>query len=387
MARTWRQRGYYPRERWTPRTDPPASQRAREFILAEFFHLDRPALLRVVHLYGREYGEGARKYLEATFEKWRKNEVQPRRATQDRILHCVPRFLEPGKQFTILALYIPEFMRQLVAASRVHSLTIDALPEAFARAAEKCRESEPHLDWFVRGVFSDAEIAAFADVARYTALDRLHRSYSAVVLDLVTATRCLSDVDAKISLRYRMDELPSVIEMNGVVPLLPASAFLLPPVPAMIDRHREQYERLLLDHECEMLVSEQERAARHVVSQLDLSVFQEAIAAVSRAESIESSFQVRGAGGTFEGYLCRKNVVALKAQLWGRIAAATVGTVVLVGGLAAAFSSERLRGIAACAIWGALAAVPAMWSWVKEKHDEVRDYERGQSTRFAAVQR
>lgn len=387
MARRWRYRAYYPRERWAVRSEASASERARQVILREFFDLDGPTLARVIQLYGSEYKKGARKYLEATFDRWRTEEVKPRRSTQDRILHCVPRFLPPDKQFSILALYIPEYMSQLLAASKVQTLTIDALPQAFGDAAKKCRESEPHLDWFVRGVFSDQEIAAFADVARFTILDRLHRSYAAVVLDLVTAARCLAEVDAKISLRYRMDAIGRIIDLNGLLPALPASAFDLPPVPALVNRHREHYERLLLDHQCEMLVEDEAGLARHHVAQLDLAVFQRAISSVSRADSIESTFHVRGAGGTFEGSISRKNLLSLKGQLLGRISVASLSTLGLMAGVGAMFLSEDLQGIAACATLGALAAIPGLWSWVMEKHREVRDYERGHSARFAEVRR
>ena len=342
--------------------------------------------MRVIHLYEREYKQGARKYLEATFDKWRIGEVQPRRETQDRILHCVPRLLSPVKQFTILSFYIPEYMRKLIDASKVHNLAIDAIPRAFADAANKCRETKPNLDWFVRGVFSEDEIAAFADVVRYTSLDRLHRSYSAVCLDLAAATTHLAEVDAKITMRYRLEELGGVIELGGVVPTLPASAFDMPSVPALVVRHREQYERLLIDHHCDMLVKQEAQVVRHQVAQLDLSILENAIASVSRAESMESNFEVRGAGGTFEGTVCRKNLTVLKAQLYGRMVAAIICTLGLVAGIGAAFTSKDWRGLAVCGIWVVFAVVPAVWSWVMEKHREVSDYERGQSTRFAKVQ-
>jgi len=387
MGRRWRRRRYAAQHRWTHAQPASASERARAFVLREFFDLDGMALARVIQLYGREYGHGRRKYFESTFEKWRSGDVQPRRETQDRILHCVPRFLPPAKQFTILGFYIPEYLSHLVAASRVHNLAMEAVPSAFADAARRCRETDPKLDWFVRGVFSDAEIAAFADVARYTVLDRLHRSYGAVRLDLATATHHLAGVDAKIVMRYRLDELGGLIELNGVVPTLPATAFDMPSVPELVVRHREEYERLLLDHHCEMIVEQEAQVARHSVARLDLSILENAIASVSKAESLETSFEARGAGGTFEGTVSRKNLPALKAQLFGRIVVATLCTLGIVAGIAAAFTSKDLRGFAVCGFWIVLAAVPALWSWVIEKHREVRDYERGQSTRFAKVRR
>ncbi|MCB9858791.1 MAG: hypothetical protein H6818_24185 [Phycisphaerales bacterium] len=349
----------------------------------EFFELDEFALRRVIDLYGREHGSGPRKYFESTFQKWRSGEVQPRSETQDRILHCVPRFLSEEKQFEILSFYIPEYMNKLRAAFKVRNLVIEGVPKAFADAAEKCRRAEPGLDWFVRGVFSDEEIAAFANVARYTALDRLHRSYTAVRDDLSTAMSHLRAVDAKVTVRYRLDEPKCVIELYGSLSDLPSTAFEMPPVPDLIVRHRRQYEQQLLDHYCDMLVQQGARQARHAVAQLDLSILQTAIASVSRSESIESSFQISGAGGRFEGTVCRKNVSGLKAQRFIRMSLAGLFTFGCVAGIAAAYTSKDLRGLLPCGIWMVLAPVSALWSWSFDKHREVREYERERSTRFA----
>ena len=136
--------------------------RASDFIRNEFFNLDYTALSKVMRLYERDYGTGAYNYLMRTFHKWRRGYVGMSGQTQYRILHCVPRFLSPEKQFTILSFYIPEYMKQLVEASRIPTMTIDVVPSAFANAAKRCQETEPKLDWFVSGVFSDEEIAAYA---------------------------------------------------------------------------------------------------------------------------------------------------------------------------------------------------------------------------------
>lgn len=387
MARRYRRRRYRSRRRSPPRVGSSASERARAFVLREFFKLDQSTLNRVIQLYGREYKEGARKYFEATFDKWRKGEVRPRRETQDRILHCVPRFLPTAKQFKLLSFYLPEYLSQLAAASHVQHLTIAAVPTAFANASKRCRESEPKLDWFVRGVFSEEEIAAFADVVRYTVLGRLHRSYTAVRLDLATATSYFAGLDAKITLRYRVEELGVEIHLDGVVPTLPESAFDLPPMPALIGRNQREYERILVEHHRDMIVEQKAQDGRHAVVQLDLSILKNAVHSISKAESMESSFQARGAGGTFEGSICRKNLPALKAQSHARIGLAVLGTLGLVGGIAAAFTVEELAGLAVCGIFPVLAVVPALWSWAMEKHREVHDYERGQATRFTEGRR
>lgn len=386
MVRRWRKHRYRSQERWTvPSTETSASRKARSFVLREFFDLDRTTMKRVIRLYGREYGEAARRYFEATFEKWRRGEVEPRRETQDRFLHCVPRFLPTAKQFAILSFYIPEYMKQLTAASRVHRLTVDALPAAYSDASNKCRETAPKLDWFIRGVFSDEELAAFTDVARYTVLDRLHRSYAAVRLDLATVIAHLENVDAMVAMRYRLDELGGVVEIEGAMPPMPERAFELPPVPELVVRHSEEYKRLLLDHHCEMVAEDDARVARHAVAKLDFSILHNAIASVSGTYTMDSNFEVRGAGGTFEGTVSRKNVRALWVQLFGRMATASVCTGALVVGIVAAFMSEDLRGLAFCGMWGVLVAIPALWTWVLEKHREVRDYERGQAKRFAEI--
>lgn len=364
-----------------------AYERASDFIRSEFFSLDHATFAKIMRLYEGEYGTGAYNYLMRTFHKWRLGYVGMSGQTQYRILHCVPRFLSPAKQFTILAFYIPEYMKQLIEASHVHNMTMDAVPSAFANAAKRCQETEPKLDWFVHGIFTEEEIAAFAEVARYTALDRLHRSYAAVRVDLATTTSHLSEADASVSMCYRLDEVGCVIELNGVVPALPPTAFDLPPMPALVVRNREEYERLLRDHQCEMIAEQEGRVARHAVAQLDLSILQNAIASLSKADSVESTFQVHGAGGTFEGTVSRKNLPGLKAQLLGRITVATLGTVGLVAGIAAIFASERFGGLVVCGIWLVLGVIPAMWSWVIKKHKEVSDYERGRSTRIAKIQR
>lgn len=361
-----------------------ASAQARAFVLNEFFSLDWATMQRVIELYGREYSAGARRYLESTFEKWRRGEVQPRRQTQDRILHCVPRFMSTAKQFQTLSYYIPEYMAKLAPTSLCKRLTADAVPTAFAEAASQCRATAPQLDWFISGVFTDQELAAFTNTVRFTVLDRLSRAYQAVLRDLATITTCLANLDASVSLRYRIEAVGGQVELGGGErPSLPTQAFALPPVPELVVRHREEYEKLLAAHHCEMLLEQEAQVARHAVACLDLSVLQNAINAASRADSVESTFQMHGAGGTLEGTVCRKNLPALKAQMYGRMSVAVLGTLGLVVGLIALFGLEDLRGLAVCGFWGMLAAVPLMWSWAMEKRQEVRDYERGQTGRSA----
>lgn len=369
-----------------------AYSRACEFIRKEFFSLDYATFAKVMRLYEREYGTGAYNYLMRTYHSWRLGTVGMSGQTQYRILHCVPRVLSSAKQFTILSFYIPEFMRQVVDTSRAHKLTIDAIPTAFANAAKRCQEIQPKLDWFVCGIFTEEEVAAFVDVARYTAIDRLQQCYAGVCLDLATMADHLSDVDASVNMRYRVDELGVDIELVGLAPSLPTRAFDSPSVPNLVVKHPEEYERLLLNHDCDMLVEQDAQVVRHAVVKLDLSILQNAIESISTSESIESSFRVRGAAGAFEGAVCKKNLPGLKAQFWSRVALASLVTLGLVAGIGAAvmFESTLSKGVrdsVSLVMMGSFLGIPVMWSWVAEKYKEVRDYERGKSTRFTKARR
>lgn len=363
-----------------------ASEKAREYILREFFDLDPHTFSRVIDLYGREHGRGAQKYFEATYEKWRHGRVQPSSSTQNRILRCVPRFLSHEKQFTILNFYIPSYVTQLRTACKMHRLAPDEVPEAFASAAKRCLDTPPSLDWFVKGVFSDAELTAFSNVVRFTVLDRFRRAYAAVRMDLSSIEEYLNDLDAKLTLTYRIAELGGLVELSDGVSSLPATAFELPPAPDLVVRHRAHYETLLIEHFCEMHVETEAQIARQEVAHLDLSVLRSAIDTVSKRDSMDSSFEVTGAGGTFQGIVSRKNLTRLKAQLFARIATAVVCSGVIGIGIVALLRTKGLRDLAPCGILGVLGVIPALWSWVIEKYEEVRDYERGRRSRIAEIE-
>ena len=51
-----------------------ASVNAHDYILKKFFELDPQTIAQVIELYGREYGDGPKKYFKSTFEKWRAGE-------------------------------------------------------------------------------------------------------------------------------------------------------------------------------------------------------------------------------------------------------------------------------------------------------------------------
>lgn len=372
---------------WVPGVGRSASLQAREFILSEFFNLDGVTLHRVIQLYGREYGQGARRYLESTFDSWRNGSVTPRRDTQDRFLHCVPRYLSSAKQFTILSFYIPEFMARLMAQSNVGRIQISELSAAFTRTATRCRDTTPTLDWFVQGVFSGEEIDAFADVARYTVFDRLHRCYCAARSDLHTVTEYLSGVDANVTMEYKIETIHAIVALDGAIISLPAEPFELPRTPALVERHREQYERLLVEHHADMIAECHAQEARHSVARLDLSILKHTISSAAKRDSMDSTFVIRGGAGQFEGRIWRKNIAALKAQFAGRILAAGAGTLGLLLGIIAAFASERHQDWGGLGVIVAFIAVPWVWSWAIEKQGEIREYERAQSTGFAKILR
>jgi len=386
MGRRWRRYRYGYRQRYraypTSTRDLASSEAncAADFIRREFFEMDYATRQLVVQFYGREYGENARRYLEKTFEKWRTGEVVPRRQTENRILHCVPRFLSDQKQFSVLSFYIPRYLNQLRAAGRSQHVTLNTIPTAYANVAQRCRELEPKLDWFVEGIFSKEEVAAFAEVVRYSALDRLHRSYSAVRLDLTAAMPSLLKIDASVQIGYRIDEFSSVVPVDEHPPALPLAAFSMPTTPQLVVRHREQYEQVMVEHACDMQVQAEAQRSRHSVAKLDLSMLQKAINSVSRSDSVESNFKVCGAGGIFEGRVIRKNLPALKANLFGRITTAVLAT---IGGIAAVVALLALdSGFFICSLLLGLPLLFGLWIWVGEKYQEVKDYERSRTTRF-----
>ncbi len=371
---------------WMNHTPSTASSQARAYILNHFFDLDSETLALVVEFYGNEHGDGARKYFESTFNKWRTGNVQPRRETQDRILHCVPRFLSSEKQFEILSFYIPEYLSDTLLRSRVSRLKIEELPQAFKNAASRCVESEPNLDWFVEGVFSEEEIAAFVDVARYTILDQLHRSYAAVRFDLLTAPIHLAGIDALVNVHYHLDLLGGEVLLNGSIPTLPPIAFQMPSMPLLIVRHQQQYERLLINHEVDMLTNQNIQSSRNLVGQLDLATLRDAVASISKSDSMESQFEAHCAGGVFKGTISRKNLFALKAQLLGRITVALPSAVAMIAGVIVLVIDKDLCGFGFIVGFLSLGVILGLWGWVIEKHKEVNEYERRKAHGFTTVQ-
>lgn len=67
-----------------------------------FFALDSFKRKLVFNVYERQHGEGARKYAEATFAKWRSGKVQMGGAISDRLVRIVPRFLTFDQKYDLI---------------------------------------------------------------------------------------------------------------------------------------------------------------------------------------------------------------------------------------------------------------------------------------------
>ncbi len=358
------------------------SNDAAEFVRREFFNLSRAKLESVIGLYGRKYGDGPRRYLQGTYDKWRKGEVRISRQNEDRILHCVPRFLSDRKQFDLLSVYIPKYMRQLRETIRDQHVGLSNVSRAYSRAAHRCYETEPELDWFAKDVFDENELETFAEVIRYSMLDRLHRSYSAVRNDLMKAVPVLMSMDTGISISYSIGELACEVTIDAQLPRLPDTAFELSSPPELIERHQEQYERMIFDHRCEMLTQAKEQEAKDGVAQLDLAILRETIESLSRSESMESDIEIQGAGGVFRGRIWRKNLGILRLHLFTRVALAVISTGAAAAGVWLLWVFETQCWIA-CGGFLAFFAVIGIWQWAFEKYEEVRDYERCRTARLA----
>ncbi len=362
---------------WRAAGNHAAYMQSTQYIRKEFFGLPPATLSEVLSVYEEEYGAGARDYLVRTLPNWRTGRVGMSGQTQTRILHCVPKFLSPAKQFAILSFYVPEFERRVIGTAGTRGISVSDVPSVFASIAKRCRESEPQLDWFVQGVFSRSEIAAFANVCRFTVLDRLQRSYAAVRLDLVTVAQAFTELDASVHLHYRIDEIDEKVSLAGLIPALPPHGFDLPVAPQLIVQNRGEYERLLINHHCQMVTQQESGASRNAVAQLDIAIIGRAIHSLSLRESMESTIQLRGAGGTLEGSIRRLNLSSLKAKSAGRMAVAGLGTSALLAGLIASMFSERFEGFAACGVLALVVGIPIMWIWATALQTEVREYERG----------
>ena len=136
-----------------------------------------------------------------------------------RILEIVPAILSRQDQLKLLEIYIP-FLQQSLAETFRESLGNKVIPllelSTFYRSAEEmAKKVSLPVDWFVKGVFTEDELAHFQEIIRFLLIPRLERSFTNVVSDLIALHNACREQSLQIELNYRISALGAQVELES----------------------------------------------------------------------------------------------------------------------------------------------------------------------------
>ena len=196
-----------------------ASSEAMKFVRQAFFSLDYSRLERYFNQYGRQHGSSSASYARRTYPSWKSGAVGMSGQTATRILEIVPAILSRQDQLKLLEIYIP-FLQQSLAETFRESLGNKVIPllelSTFYRSAEEmAKKVSLPVDWFVKGVFTEDELAHFQEIIRFLLIQRLERSFTNVVRDLIALHNACREQSLQIELNYRISALGAQVELES----------------------------------------------------------------------------------------------------------------------------------------------------------------------------
>ncbi|RYZ86793.1 MAG: hypothetical protein EOP06_13835, partial [Proteobacteria bacterium] len=196
-----------------------ASTEASRFVRQAFFSLEPARLERYFAQYANENGATSAAYARKTYDKWRSGVVGMSPETATRLLKIVPRILPRYDQLKLLEIYVP-YLQQSLAEMFLESLRREIIPalelvSSYQKAEEMAKKVPLPVDWFVKGVFTDQELAHFEEVIRFLLIHRLESSFRSVVSDLITLHNACAEKPFAITLRYQISFLGAQVDLES----------------------------------------------------------------------------------------------------------------------------------------------------------------------------
>jgi len=352
-----------------------------KFVRNEFFNLDQLGFDRFLYLYERKYGPGPTQYVKKIYSSWRSGMTKMVRKTEERILICVPPVLNKEKQFKLLAIQIPEIIRQQKKGFKDLEMCTSNLVEVYNKAAQNVVKRQYNLDWFVSEVFPPEELEEFLNVIKYTMLDCLKQSYQSVCKDLNQLDNYIPKTSGAVQISYNISLFSRNLKFD-VFPLPNFHALKLPMIePLFVTKFQYYYKKFLLDHAIKQY---KEEAIGQVNNQIAISDV-EAVAAqlkkIGNDQEYDTSLDIKGNGGSIHLHLQKKNLGRLQNEIViGYFKLLLIICAVCVGGYWVL--EQELYAILFIGGFFLLSFLVATWDNIKDLEREVRKYERKRRTQF-----
>jgi len=345
------------------------------FVQKKFFSLESWEFRALAHAYGVKYGEGAQRYLLATYEKWRTGHTRMAGKTRRRILECVPPFLDKGDQFKILSFYMPPIIARQRNRLRLKSVQLSSLYKQYVALANAIEEADYNLDWFVKGLFTEEELDEFLQTVKYTVSDLLQRSYEAVCQDVTAVRTALAHADTAIDVKYTIGLLECRLDLDTYTMPDATRLGLARPVPRLVTQFRDEYRKMLIEHAVHQVKQDRGGEANRclAVAEIEGAILQ--LGRTGPDHEYDATLEAWGKGGTV--------TICIRKRDYSRLRyAAIVATMkfLAVCGLAAALAAFLLAlGYGFCVFYLVFPGIGLCcycWSKMSEAWSEARKYER-----------
>ena len=354
-----------------------------KFVRNEFFNLDQLGFERFLYLYERKYGPGPTQYVKKIYSSWRSGMTKMVRKTEERILICVPHVLNKEKQFKLLAIQIPEIIRQQKKGFKDLEMCTSNLVEVYNKAAQNVVKRQYNLDWFVSEVFPPEELEEFLNVIKYTMLDCLKQSYQSVCKDLNQLDNYIPKTSGAVQISYNISLFSRNLKFD-VFPITNITDLKLPMVePLFVTKFQDYYRKILLNHAINQYKEEAIGQVNSQISISDVNAITEQIERIGKDKEHDTNLLIRGFGGNIHLHIQKKNIGRLQFEITKEyfklfliICVAFVGIVLLLE-----LEQNVLLFFGGIFL---LSVIGSIWERISKLKTEVREYERKRRTKFEA---
>ncbi len=295
-----------------PTTNFSSFYKSLAYVKSELFNFDSFTFERFSDFYAHKYGDGPRRYLKQTFVKWQSGGTNMSPQTEQRILACVPPFLDTGKQFRLLSFQISQIIQQQQSEIKKHRIKTSELVDTYKGAANRIVQREYKLDWFVEEIFSSDEVNEFLNVLKYTMLDCLRISYSAVREDITFIYNSLPKVEGSMVTRYYIQLLDCELEIDVYPPPGAKHMKITIPEPKLVTKLKDGYKKILLEHALNQYKEEQVSQATRYIALKDIFSTINQLQQTKSSQEYDLTMDVKGHGGTLNIHLQKKNLLRLR---------------------------------------------------------------------------
>lgn len=281
-----------------------------KYIKECFFNFSPIELETFSNHYGGMYGLDAMKYLLKTYNKWKTGITKTSGQTINRILLCVPKFLNKSQQFEILRFYIPLIIDKWMKKIPKNGINTDNLYTKFHEITLIIKNETYNLDWFVSKVFTRKEINEFLDVLKYTILDILDRSYKNVYSDMNTIAidinKNISQIDCVAETTYYIHLLKTSFNINHDIEIKQPLSLDID-CPLLVSQYKEEYSNILLEHLLKFLENDAIKSKKKYISLYDIQELTGKLKSIDMDSEFNFNLSASGLGGIFNIKLDRKN--------------------------------------------------------------------------------